>query len=81
MRSIDAKQLGMIVGEVVRSRRLSLGLSQEELASLAGIDRTFVSRIERGVRQPTISTLLCIGRALQAPATELMQEIESKYHF
>jgi transcriptional regulator with XRE-family HTH domain len=47
-------------------------MSQEELAFASGIDRTFVSRLERGVRQPTITTLFALGSALGISAEELV---------
>ncbi|MCW5730257.1 MAG: helix-turn-helix transcriptional regulator [Alphaproteobacteria bacterium] len=54
-------------GLAVRRRRLRLGVSQEELAHRAGMDRTYVSGIERGRRNPT---LLVIGRLAAALACD-----------
>lgn len=54
-------------------------MSQEELAFRAGVDRTFVSRIERGLRQPTITTLIGLGLALGVSAAELVRETETEY--
>ena len=56
-----------------------MNISQEELAFRAGVDRTFVSRIERGIRQPTITTLVGLGLALGISAAELVQEVEAEY--
>ncbi len=47
-----------------RSLRLQKGLSQEELAALAGLDRSYISLIERGKKSPTVNTLLRIADAL-----------------
>lgn len=74
-----AADIGVIFGEVLRRLRSEKNISQEELAFLAGVDRTFVSRLERGIRQPTITTMIGIGRALGVPAADLMRETEEHY--
>jgi transcriptional regulator with XRE-family HTH domain len=55
---------------------LAAGLSQEELALDAGIDRTYVSMLERGIRLPTIATLLQIAPPLSIKAWELLRHLE-----
>jgi len=57
-------------GQVLREYRLKSSLSQEDLALEAGVDRTFVSMLERGKRQPTLGTIFRIATALGvSPAT------------
>lgn len=57
-------------GRVLRESRLKAELSQEALALEAGIDRTFVSMLERGKRQPTLETLFRLAAVLGiSPAT------------
>ena len=51
-------------GQVLRAEREEAGLSQEKLAFESGIDRTFVSMLERGVRQPSLTTIFHICEAL-----------------
>ncbi len=51
-------------GEVVREARQKLGISQEELGFEGELHRTYISGIERGVRNPTLKTILRICRAL-----------------
>lgn len=53
-------------GERLRTARQTAGLTQEELAERAGIDRPAVSEIERGLRDARLSTLLRIESALGA---------------
>lgn len=65
-----------LVGKVIQSLRKSKGMSQEVLSGLAALDRTHYSKIERGLRSPTIDTLFKIARALDIPPHELMMEIE-----
>jgi transcriptional regulator with XRE-family HTH domain len=57
-------------GRVLREYRLKSTLSQEALALEAGIDRTFVSLLERGKRQPTLQTVFRLAKVLGvSPAT------------
>lgn len=49
---MDVRQL---LGTNVRRLRLEMGLSQEEFGFVAGIDRTYVSGVEPGLRNPTIA--------------------------
>lgn len=51
-------------GSAIRRHRELLRLSQEELAARAGIDRTYISGVERGVRNPTLEVMQRIARAL-----------------
>lgn len=56
--------------------RKARGLSQEVLSGFAELDRTHYSKIERGLRSPTIDTLFKISRALDIAPHELIIEIE-----
>ena len=49
---------------VLRQARLSSGLTQEELAHRAGIDRTFVGLLESGKRQPTLSVISALAHVV-----------------
>lgn len=79
MASVEITDIGQIFGEVLRRYRSERNISQEELAFQAGVDRTFVSRLERGVRQPTITTLIGLGQALGVSAADLLRETEARY--
>lgn len=79
MANSQVPDIGPIFGNVLRRRRAALNVSQEELAFRAGVDRTFVSRLERGIRQPTITTLIGLGLALEISAAELVRETEAEY--
>jgi transcriptional regulator with XRE-family HTH domain len=54
------------LGERIRSRRLSLGWSQEELADRCGLHRTYVGAVERGERNISFLNILRIAKALDA---------------
>lgn len=67
-----------LVGKVIRSFRESKKMSQEVLSGLAGLDRTHYSKIERGLRSPTIDTLFKIAHALDVPPHALIVQIEKE---
>ena len=66
------------VGMVIQRFRKSKKMSQEVLSGLAGLDRTHYSKIERGLRSPTIDTLFKIAHALGVHPHELMLAIEEE---
>lgn len=71
---VDVKKMG----QVIASFRHEKGMSQELLSGLAGLDRTHYSKIERGLRSPTIDTLFKIAQALEIPPDQIIREIERK---
>ena len=64
------------VGLNLRRLRREKGLSQEELADLASIHQTYLSGVERGKRNPTITVLQRIAGALGADIQDLVQKRE-----
>lgn len=61
------------VGANVRRLRRECGLSQEKLAFECGLHRTYISGVERGIRNPTVVVLEQIATALQVPAWRLLE--------
>jgi transcriptional regulator with XRE-family HTH domain len=59
------------LGDAIRQLRTEAGMSQEELAEAAGTDLTQVGGIERGVRNPSYTTLLRLADALKTSVGEL----------
>jgi transcriptional regulator with XRE-family HTH domain len=64
-------------GLAIRELRSQRGLSQERLAQLAELDRTYVSGIERGERNPSLANLLKLAAALDVRMSELAQRAET----
>lgn len=56
------------------SRRKALNMSQEKLALQAGVDRTYVSQLERGIANPSISILCRIAEILQCKMQDLVSD-------
>jgi transcriptional regulator with XRE-family HTH domain len=63
-------------GNVLRQHREACGYSQQQLAHASGLDRTFLSRMESGKRQPTISTIFKLAEALNTSVSDLMEGVE-----
>ena len=63
------------VGLNVKQYRKKRGLSQEGLALECGVHRTYVSGVERGIRNPTVVVLERIARALDEPPSRLLDDI------
>lgn len=61
------------VADNVKSKRLRLGLSQEELAAICGYHRTYIGSIERAERNITLSTLDALAKALEISPHELVR--------
>ena len=70
------EQISTVFGQVLREQRISRDLSQEQLALAADFDRTFVSQMDRGIRQPTITTLIKLAGALGIQPSTLIVRME-----
>lgn len=62
--------------KVLQRLRRAKGLSQEELSFRSQLDRTFISRLEGGLRQPTISTIFRLAEALGVSAASIVSDVE-----
>ena len=73
------QSLHLTISKLIKRLRVEKSLSQEDLADLAGLDRTYVSGIERGVRNITLKTLdkvlVALGVDVKGFAEELRIQI------
>ena len=60
-------------GKAIRTRRLELELSQESLAERCGFDRTYISMLERGTRNPSLLNLVKLARGLGTSVSQLTE--------
>lgn len=67
-----------LLADILRKERRKKKLSQEKIAILAGIDRSYYSKIERGENNPTLNILMKISSVLEIKLSEIIKEIENK---
>jgi len=65
-------------GEVIRDLRKSNQISQEKLAELSNLDRSFISLIECGHKQPSLITIYQLAKAFKLSASKLLALTEEK---
>ena len=68
--------LAIAFGKVIRELRLDAGLTQEQLGLEAGLRRTFVSLLELGQQQPSLTTLFKLAPALGVQPSEIVRRTE-----
>jgi transcriptional regulator with XRE-family HTH domain len=61
-------------GQQLQRLRIRRGLTQEQLAVKAGLVRVYVTKLEQGEHDPTLSMLVRLAKALRVPVTELLGE-------
>ncbi len=64
------------LGDAIRKRRQAKNISQEALAEIADFDRTYISLLERGERNPSFTNLCRVAAALDTTPSELLKGIE-----
>ncbi|HEY5042756.1 MAG TPA: helix-turn-helix transcriptional regulator [Verrucomicrobiae bacterium] len=65
-------------GKLIAERRNSLGISQEEFAERADLDRTYISGLERGVRNPSLTAIVKVAKGFGITTEELLRGLEAK---
>ena len=65
-------------GRVLREFRKTKGISQEQLAEAAGLDRSFISLVERGIQSPNIVVLFRIADVLEISAADFIAKTETE---
>lgn len=73
---MDTPTAAQLFGDIVRRRRQKAGMSQEALAAEAACHPTYISLVERGLRNPSLDTMLRLAKGLDCPAWKLVRETE-----
>ncbi|MDU5947482.1 MAG: helix-turn-helix transcriptional regulator [Paenibacillus macerans] len=71
--------LELSFAKVLKSLRVAKKLSQEELAFRSSLDRTYISMLERGIYQPTLTTIFELSKALNTTPSEMIKLVENEY--
>ncbi|WP_254172886.1 helix-turn-helix domain-containing protein [Planktothrix pseudagardhii] len=69
-------KLDKILGLEIQRRRTDKGWSQEYLAEMTGLHRTYISQLERGLKSPSIRVLNHITKALNITMSEFLLSVE-----
>lgn len=67
-----------VFGQVLRELREENKTSQEKLAELADLDRTYISLLERGLRQPSLTTIFKLSMALGIKPSEMVEKVQDR---
>ena len=73
MNPVQISTLKAVLSANIKARRKELGISQEKLALVSGVDRSYMSEIERQIANPSIDALLRISNALQIAPAQLLE--------
>jgi len=65
-------------GEVIRNLRKKSNISQEKLADISKLDRSFISLIECGHKQPSLITIFQLAKAFNLSASKILSLVEDK---
>lgn len=74
----DCEDVRVQFGRRLRGLRKGRGLSQEKLGFKANLDRTYISGIERGVRNVSLRNIAALSRALDMPLAELFRGVQGR---
>ena len=66
----------IIFGQVLKKFRALSKMSQEKLSQECGLDRSYISLLERGLRQPSLTTILLLAKALNTTASNMVHDVE-----
>ncbi|GAB1540175.1 hypothetical protein NUACC21_28440 [Scytonema sp. NUACC21] len=73
---MQASKLDTILGLEIQRRRTEKGWSQEYLAEMTGLHRTYISQLERGLKSPSVRVLSHISHALGIKMSEFLRSVE-----
>ena len=79
MRSSQNPALLRAFAAELKARRAALGFNQEELAFAAGLNRTFVAKLETATTSPSLTSLVLLCEGLTVEPSELMQSLMKRY--
>ncbi len=69
------------IGQAIREIRIKREMSQEQLAFECGFDRTYISLMERGIRSPTVRTLVRLAGVLSVRPSDILLRMEALLKF
>ena len=76
-KSYKDKSIEQSLGQILRQLRQERGLSQEELALESGYHRTYISQLERGLKNPSLLTIFQLAKVLEVESSEIVGRIQT----
>ena len=73
---MERSKLDQNLGLEIQRRRIEKGWSQEYLAEITGLHRTYISQLERGLKSPSVRVLSHITNALTVTMSKFLQSVE-----
>jgi transcriptional regulator with XRE-family HTH domain len=73
-----AAHIAQNIANTIKVRRKALGITQEELADMAGIDRTYASQLERAIANPSLTVLCKVANSLGLKLIDLIDDCDAK---
>ncbi|MGD2180513.1 helix-turn-helix domain-containing protein [Lusitaniella coriacea] len=70
------KSILLALGKLIKQKRKIEQLSQEQLGFLSNLDRTYISGVERGIRNPSLTALVSLASGLGITVSELLKDLE-----
>ncbi|WP_082927479.1 helix-turn-helix domain-containing protein [Paenibacillus oryzisoli] len=67
------------MGKIIKARRIKQGLSQEDLAGICEVDRSYISQLERGLNEPSVSKLFELCEGLNMKPSDFIKLVEIEY--
>ena len=74
----ERKQLGQAFGRVLKELRQQAQMTQEQLGFEAGLERIYISLLERGQRSPSLVVILDLAKALDTTGSEIVSKVEQR---
>ncbi|NJM25443.1 MAG: helix-turn-helix transcriptional regulator [Bacteroidia bacterium] len=71
-------ELDRFVGARIRERRTMLGYTQQQLADYTGLDRPYISELERGLLLPSLETIFRLATQLEVRPKDMIENVETK---
>lgn len=68
-----------ILGKLIKTLRLKQGISQEDLAGMCEVDRSYISLVERGENEPSVSKIFEICEGLKIKPSDFFRLVEIEY--
>lgn len=68
-----------LIGKIIKSLRIKNDMNQEDLAFACNVDRSYISMLERGLNEPSLTKIFDISKALNITPSQFVKMVEIEY--